>query len=45
MQFHVEQYLKLYIKNSTSMTKILYEKVILKPYLLYENGGDYNGKG
>ena len=26
------------------MTKILYENTVLKPYLLYENGGDYNGK-
>lgn len=39
IQFHVEQYIKLGSKNSHSSTIIIYEKIVLKPYLLYENGG------
>lgn len=34
--FHVEQYIKLGSKNSHSSTIIIYKKVGLKPYLLYE---------
>lgn len=36
IQFHVEQYIKLGSKNSHSSTIIIYEKIVLKPYLLYE---------
>lgn len=45
IMFHVEQYIKLGSKNSHSSTIMIYEYMIVKPYLLYEKGGDYNGKG